>query len=197
MCFLPDKNAGQRQADQMRFAGKMNALKGRESLWHSKGAHTIIGLDRNVRKYTSSLSNIKRRALFIHGQTLKKEEGFASKWAKNVGRELDVGTYASRAKGAGRNNRVEILRKMAASRAVVDHNWREKADSLNYMAKQNFLAGRASLRSEQGLPPSHYDTFTAITPKEGMGSRFLRSTMFAINLASGIQGLGNPEKFLE
>ena len=191
MCFLPDQNAASQHAADARFAGKMNALKGREALWHSKGAHSIISLDANKRQYNANLSNIRRQALYIHGRALKAEEGLATAWATKTGTERDIKTGESRARGAGRNKRLEILRAMAATRAAVDHTWREKADSMEHMAKINYQKGRASIRASQGLPPSHYETLNFRPADERGGSRFLRSAMFAIKTAGQIATLGS------
>ena len=191
MCFLPDQNAGAQHAADARFAGKMNALKGREALWHSKGAHSIIALDANKRQYNANLSNIRRQALYIHGRALKAEEGLATAWATKTGTERDIKTGESRARGAGRNKRLEILKAMAATRAAVDHTWREKTDSMEHMAKINYQKGRASIRAQQGLPPSHYATLNFRPANERGGSRFFRSAMFAIQTAGQIATLGS------
>ena len=190
MCFLPDQNAGAQHAADARFAGKMNALKGREALWHSKGAHSIIALDANKRQYNANLSNIRRQALYIHGRALKAEEGLATAWATKTGTERDIKTGESRARGAGRNKRLEILRAMAATRAAVDHTWRERADGAEHMAKISYQKGRASIRANQGLPPSHYETLNFRPANERGGSRFFRSAMFAIKTAGQIATLG-------
>ena len=191
MCFLPDQNAGAQHAADARFAGKMNALKGREALWHSKGAYSIVSLDANKRQYNANLSNIRRQALYIQGRALKAEEGLTTAWAKRTGTERDVKTGESRARGAGRNKRLEILKAMAATRAAVDHTWREKTDSMEHMAKINYQKGRASIRAQQGLPPSHYATLNFRPANERGGSRFFRSAMFAIQTAGQIATLGS------
>ena len=191
MCFLPDQNAASQHAADARFAGKMNAFKGREALWHSKGAYSIVSLDANKRQYNANLSNIRRQALYIQGRALKAEEGLTTAWAKRTGTERDVKTGESRARGAGRNKRLEILRAMSATRAAVDHTWREKADSMEHMAKINYQKGRASIRASQGLPPSHYETLNFRPADERGGSRFLRSAMFAIKTAGQIATLGS------
>ena len=193
MCYLPDANAGAQQQADMRFASKMNALKGREALWHSKGAHAITALDKNWRAFTAQRSNIRRQALHVQGRALKAEEGLATKWAANIGEEYDLKTGESGAVGAGRNARLAILRQMAATRATVDNVWREKADAQKYIAKQNYMSNRAKIRSDLGLPPSHYETLNFRPANEPMFNRAFRSFEHSLSIATAVLGLGGHE----